>query len=115
MRFRAEKQAAESKQKSLGKPFLPKEKYSAGTELVFPALGWQKGKVASVRAGVNPAVGEFDVIAVEFEDEEGALHVFPGVVEVLLPERHVLVEGVHVWALVVVGTSEQRSQELHHC
>ncbi len=68
-RIQFERKAAENKQKSAGKPFLPKEKYSAGTELVFPALGWQKGKVASVRAGVNPAVGEFDVITVEFEDE----------------------------------------------
>ncbi|MBI2330969.1 MAG: hypothetical protein HYU84_02115, partial [Chloroflexi bacterium] len=37
-------------------------------QLVFPAIGWQRGKVASVRPGVNPAVGEFDVLTVEFED-----------------------------------------------
>jgi hypothetical protein len=67
-RIQAERKAAENKEKSAGKPFLPKEKYSAGDELVFPAMGWQRGKVAAVRAGVNPAVGEFDVIAVDFED-----------------------------------------------
>lgn len=67
-RIQAERKAVESEQKAAGKPFLPKEKYSAGDELVFPALGWQRGKVASVRAGLNPAVGEFDVITVEFED-----------------------------------------------
>lgn len=67
-RIQAERKALESKRKSAGKPFLPKEKYSAGDELVFPALGWQRGKVAAVRPGVNPAVGEFDVITVEFED-----------------------------------------------
>jgi hypothetical protein len=67
-RIQAERKAAENKQKSAGKPFLPKEKYSVGEELVFPAIGWQRGKVADVRPGVNPAVGEFDVITVEFED-----------------------------------------------
>ena len=69
MRFRAEKQAAESKQKSSGKPFLPKEKYSVGDELIFPALGWQHGKVSAVRAGVNPSVDSFDVLTVSFDDQ----------------------------------------------
>lgn len=67
-RIQAERRSIESRQKSAGKPFFPKEKYSAGDELVFPALGWQRGKVAAVRPGMNPAVGEFDVITVEFED-----------------------------------------------
>jgi len=67
-RIQAERKAAENKQKSAGKPFFPKEKYSAGDELVFPAVSWQRGKVASVRPGMNPAVGEFDVITVDFED-----------------------------------------------
>jgi len=67
-RIQAERKSAESKQKAAGKPFFPKEKYSAGDELVFPALGWQRGRVAAVRPGLNPAVGEFDVITVEFED-----------------------------------------------
>lgn len=67
-RIQAERKETESKQKAAGKPFLPKDKYSAGDELVFPALGWQGGRVAAVRAGVNPAVGEFDVITVEFAD-----------------------------------------------
>ena len=67
-RIQSERKAAENKQKSAGKPFFPKEKYSVGEELVFPAIGWQRGKIAAVRAGVNPAVGEFDVITVDFDD-----------------------------------------------
>lgn len=66
-RLRAEKQAAGA-QKPEGKPYLPKEKYSAGDELIFPALGWQRGAVKSVRHGVNPSVDAFDVLTVEFED-----------------------------------------------
>ena len=72
-RIRMEKQAAESKRKAAGKPFLPKEKYSVGDELVFPALNWQQGRVANVRAGVNPAVGEFDVLTVEFDDQSARM------------------------------------------
>ena len=55
-----------------------------------------------------------DEFLVEFEDKEGRLHVFPGDVKVDALDRHVLVQGHHVRALVVVRPSEQRSQELHH-
>jgi len=67
-RIRIERQAAESKQKSLGRVFLPRETYLAGEEIVFPAMQWRRGKILSVRPGVNPAIGAFDVIAVEMED-----------------------------------------------
>ena len=72
-RVRAEKQAAEKKRKAAGKPFLPKEKFSVGEDVAFPALGWKQGKVTAVRQGVNPAVGEFDVISVEFDDQSTRL------------------------------------------
>jgi hypothetical protein len=68
-RIQLERKAAESKQKSAGKPFLPREKYSVGDDLVFPAISWQQGRVSAVRPGVNPAMGEFDVITVEFSDQ----------------------------------------------
>ena len=42
-RIKMERNAAEKKQKSGGKNFLPKEKYQVGDELVFPALEWQQG------------------------------------------------------------------------
>ncbi len=68
-RIRAERKAAESRQKSAGKSFLPKEKYGIGDELVFPALDWQRGKVIAMRAGANPSVSGFDVLTVEMEDK----------------------------------------------
>ncbi len=67
-RIRFERGAVEAKQQSAGKPFLPKEIYEIGDELVFPALDWKRGRVAAVRAGVNPALDDFDVITVEMED-----------------------------------------------
>jgi len=72
-RIRVEKQAEESKRSAGGKTFLPKEKYSVGDGLVFPALEWKQGKVSAVRAGVNSAVESFDVITVEFDDQSARM------------------------------------------
>jgi len=66
-RIRAERQALIKQQEAAGKIYLPGEHYKNGAKLVFPALDWKKGKVVSVRSGVNPTVGPFDVIGVEFE------------------------------------------------
>lgn len=63
-RIRAEQDAAEQERSSDGLTYLPKNVYSVGDRLVFPALDWQKGKVTAVRAGVNPAAGEFEIITV---------------------------------------------------
>ena len=67
-RIKQEKAVAESKRKTGGKNFLPKEKYQVGDELIFPALEWSRGTVAGVRSGVNPALNEFDVLTVTMED-----------------------------------------------
>ncbi len=67
-RVGAERIAAESKQKAAGKSFLPKEKYRIGDELIFPAIAWKQGTVVAVRAGINPSVGDFDVLTVAMED-----------------------------------------------
>jgi len=67
-RIKMERIAAEKKQKSGGRSFLPKEKYQVGDELVFPALEWQQGKVTAMRAGVNPSLNGFDVLTVAMED-----------------------------------------------
>jgi len=67
-RIKIERAAAERKQKSGGKNFLPKEKYQIGDELIFSALEWQHGMVTAVRSGVNPTVNNFDVLTVEMED-----------------------------------------------
>jgi hypothetical protein len=67
-RIRSERDALTREQRAAGKAYLPKEQYKSGDQLVFPALDWAKGKVTGVRAGVNPAIGEFSVMEVEFED-----------------------------------------------
>jgi hypothetical protein len=67
-RIKMERAASEQTQKSVGKNFLPKEKYQVGDELVFPALEWRQGTVRALRAGVNPAVEQFDVLTVVMDD-----------------------------------------------
>jgi hypothetical protein len=66
-RIRNEREAQAKQQRSIGKVYLPEEHYKVGESLIFPALEWKKGKVVSLRPGVNPAMGEFEVIEVEFE------------------------------------------------
>ncbi len=67
-RIKAERNAVESKQKAGGKSFLPKDTYQTGDDLVFPAIEWKRGKVISLRPGVNPTVDDFDVLTVVMED-----------------------------------------------
>ncbi|MCB0103677.1 MAG: hypothetical protein H6635_01665 [Anaerolineales bacterium] len=73
MRVRAEKQAEEKKRASGGQTYLPKNKYSIGDGLIFPALEWKQGRVSAVRSGVNPSIESFDVITVEFEDQSSRM------------------------------------------
>ena len=68
-RIKAERSAAESKQKAGGKSFLPRETYQIGDDLVFPALDWKRGRVIALRAGVNPSISDFDVLTVAMEDQ----------------------------------------------
>lgn len=49
------------------KSYLPKEKYSAGDSIHFPALK-TSGRVVSMRAGTNPELGDFDVLTVDLHD-----------------------------------------------
>ena len=73
-RIRFEEEVILEKRKGSGKIYLPKEHYKAGEDLAFPALGWQKGKILSVREGKNPEIEEFDVMTVEMEG--GNEHLF---------------------------------------
>ncbi len=57
-----------AKIKSLGKVYLPKDTYTTDENLVFPAMNWQSGKVVSMREGLNPQLGSFDVMTVSMED-----------------------------------------------
>lgn len=67
-RIKAEQQARAKQRRAGSKTYLPKEKYNAGDELVFPALDWQKGRVTASRPGVNPEASGFDVLTVEMND-----------------------------------------------
>ncbi|MGB8214672.1 MAG: hypothetical protein WCE68_14025 [Anaerolineales bacterium] len=67
-RIRYERAALVKQQKSGGRMYLPGERYTSGEKLVFPALEWKKGQVTGVRPGVNPDLGEFEVITVAFEN-----------------------------------------------
>jgi hypothetical protein len=49
--------------------YQPKQSFLVGEHLVFSALGNHEGVVKQVRAGDNPRLGEFQVIAVQFADE----------------------------------------------
>jgi len=68
-RVQKEKQLLLQKQKNRGKAYLPGEKYSVGERIVFSGLDWQEGIITSVRPGLNPDLGEFDVLDVEFESQ----------------------------------------------
>jgi hypothetical protein len=72
-RIRIERDALSKQQHSLGKIYLPEGYYKIGEMLVFPALDWKKGKVAGTRPGVNPSMGSFEVLEVEFDGQAGRL------------------------------------------
>ena len=69
---RLEKLKVEAKKASASeyKSYLPEAHYEKGEILIFPAIGNLVGKVTKVRPGVNPDIGEFEVIAVKFEKGE---------------------------------------------
>lgn len=69
-RIRREVEALEKQRIAGGQIYLPKEKFDVGQKLVFPALGWQKGKVLATRPGNNPDVAAFEVISVMLENGE---------------------------------------------
>ncbi len=67
-RIRLEMDAERKERESGGKVYLPSVRYVVGDDVVFPALGWTKGKVTATRPGRNPEAGEFDVVTVEMQD-----------------------------------------------
>ncbi len=66
-RIRSEREALAKQRNSIGRVYLPEGHYKVGDDLVFPAFAWKKGKVTSLRPGVNPAFSEFEVIEVVFD------------------------------------------------
>jgi hypothetical protein len=69
-RIHLERLKLETQRSAGGVIFMPKESYSIDQKLVFPALSWNLGRVAGLRQGFNPDLGEFQVIQVEFNSGE---------------------------------------------
>jgi hypothetical protein len=91
-RYRAELLAVQKRRQSGGKIFFPKNAYQVDDKLVFPALDWKHGKVSGLRAGINPSLGEFEVLSVQMED--GAERLFASQLAVhALNEEIVSTEG----------------------
>jgi len=67
-RVKTEADAERTKRETGGKIYLPNVRYSIGDDVVFPSLGWAKGKITSTRPGRNPEASEFEVVTVEMED-----------------------------------------------
>lgn len=54
-----------------GSAYQPKELYQVGEQIVFPAFDLAMGTVVDTRPGHSPEYGDFTVVQVEFEDDEG--------------------------------------------
>jgi hypothetical protein len=91
-RNRVQRAAEQEKQDARGRPYFPRELYQAGEDLVFPALAWRRGKIVSMRDGVNPELGAFTVLTVDLED--GSQRMFAsGLASHPLNEKPVVVES----------------------
>jgi hypothetical protein len=66
-RIRTEKDDLKSQQQAAGKIYLPKDQFTVGQKLLFPAMEWRRGEVVSVREGHNPDLPAFNVIEVKFD------------------------------------------------
>jgi hypothetical protein len=67
-RNRARRAAEQEQQEAGGRAYFPRDEHQPGEDLVFPALAWKSGRVASIRDGKNPEIGAFKVLAVDMED-----------------------------------------------
>ena len=69
-RIRQEKLTLEKKRTSGGDIYIPAHSYKKDQDLVIPSFGWQHAKVTGIRQGLNPDIGEFQVIQVLFDNNE---------------------------------------------
>ena len=68
-RIRAEHDAILKRREAGGKTYFPRATFQVGDDVLFPALGWKHGRVAAVRAGINPEIGDFDVLTVDLDGD----------------------------------------------
>ncbi len=57
---------------SKGAVYQPKDEYQIGDSIIFPVFEYALGVVVGTRLGRHPDYGDFTVIQVEFEEEDGA-------------------------------------------
>ncbi len=67
-RIKTQEAEIAAKIKSLGKVYIPGETYAVDEAIVFPQMNWQSGRVVAVRPGINPQIGNFDVMTVSLEN-----------------------------------------------
>jgi hypothetical protein len=67
-RIYQEKLNIDKQRSSGGVVYRPKDRYTSGQSIVFPALGWKRGQITAVRSGVNPDIENFEVVQVTFAD-----------------------------------------------
>jgi hypothetical protein len=69
VRYRCQREeAALSRELVKGRLYQPRDSYTQGEQVVFPALRFAVGTVTTVRDGINPEVGAFKVLRVDMGD-----------------------------------------------
>ncbi|MEA3326054.1 MAG: hypothetical protein U9R53_01900 [Chloroflexota bacterium] len=66
-RIHSEKDKLQERLKENGEIYLPKDEFSLGDKIQFPALKWVRGEVIKVRNGNNPILPDLKVITVALE------------------------------------------------
>lgn len=67
-RLQAEKAALQERYKDVHL-YNPSDSYQIGQTVMFPTLDFATAQVISLRPGINPDYGEFNVIGVKFDDD----------------------------------------------
>jgi hypothetical protein len=77
---RVQEEATRLKQSAVAQ-YVPGGSHTLGQELVFRKLGNRVGKVVGIREGDNPELGEFSVIQVEFDKNDGTREFASGLMD----------------------------------
>ena len=56
---------------SKGEVYQPKDSYKVGDALIFPVFEYRLGMVTGTRSGISPEYGEFTVLQVQFDGDDG--------------------------------------------
>ena len=72
-RIRSERESFRKKQQENGDIYVPKNNFSVGDKIQFPAMNWISGHVTDVREGINPEYDALKVITVDLENGQKRL------------------------------------------